>query len=360
MILVLLIFSQSFFSPRGLGEDILVSDAVMEAYGKRVSLSLLNPAYASQFPLTSFFLTGLGGAIYAQEEKRERALWDTRPQTFITLIPTPYTTGISLGISESFNQSFDIFSDSISESGISYRHHVKGRGGIYRAGIGGWKSLSNHISLGLEYNYLFGGSQEEWILEILGGEHLTKDTCKMGYSGGYFKTGVLIRTKFLSLGGLYELPGRLNISTYIKTVAEIDSCKVRSSLPPSYGLGFEVSPKEEVKFSFDYFKRAWENRAIGGIKFTNSEKYSIGIGYKYLRLGYYRMNWSSLTSETRPIREEMVSIGYPLPLKPWGVLQLYGGIGKREGGNLKEWIGRVGFTLFFQEPWKKRKRKWGW
>jgi len=360
MISVLLIFSQSFFSTRGLGEDILVSDAVMEAYGKRVSLSLLNPAYPSQFPLTSFFLTGLGGAIYAQEDNRERALWDIRPQTFIALIPLPYSTGISLGISESFNQSFDIFSDSISVSGISYQHHVKGRGGIYRGYIGGCKSLFNHISIGLEYNYLFGGSTEEWMLKILGGEYLTHDSCKAGYSGDYLKTGILIHTKFLSFGGLCEMPGRLNISTCVKTVAKTDSFKVKGSLPLSYGFGLKVSPKKGVELSFDYFKRVWKDKTIGGVKFKDSDKYSIGIGYKYWRLGYYRMNWSSLTIENRPIREEMVSIGYPLPLKPWGVLQLCGGAGKREGENLREWIGRVGFTLFFQEPWKKRKRKWGW
>lgn len=359
MVLILLILSQSFFSTRGLGEDLLLSDAVMGAYGRRVSLSLLNPAYGSKFPAASFFLTGLGEMVYAHEERRGRLFWGIRPETFITLIPIPYGFGLSLGVYEKFNQDFDIFSDSISSSGISYRHHVRSEGGVYRASIGGWKDFFNLVSIGSEYNYLFGGSTEEWLLEILGGEHLTKDSCSIKYRGGCFTTGLLVKTRLFSFGALYESDVKLNISTHIKTVAQTDSFKLNGSLPYSYGFGFILSPIKDLQLSLDYFKRTWAD-TIGKMEFVNSDKYSLGVGYRSLRIGYGHTNWASPSSKGSPIKEDMVSIGYPLPLRPWGTLQLCLGMGMRKGDGLTEEIGRVSFTFFFQEPWKKRKRKWGW
>jgi hypothetical protein len=150
-------YSQSFFSMRGFGEEILATDAVSSSLGGLVSLSRENPSYPIALNKTSFYANVLSGFVYGQQGTAKRMIYDIRPIRVQGKIPLPFESRIGLKISEMFNQNFNIYSDSLLFSGYWTRRHIIGKGGIYQLGANLSKSFfNNKFSLGAEYLRLFG------------------------------------------------------------------------------------------------------------------------------------------------------------------------------------------------------------
>ncbi|MCX8015241.1 MAG: hypothetical protein N2748_04405, partial [candidate division WOR-3 bacterium] len=116
LILVSLINAQSFFSMKSFGEEILYSNAGAIGLGGLVSLHQENPSYPLELDKTTFSASVLSSLVYGKSGKSGRMVNDIRPMMVEGKIPLPYQFRIGVGLSEIFNQNFNVYSETTSFS----------------------------------------------------------------------------------------------------------------------------------------------------------------------------------------------------------------------------------------------------
>lgn len=303
------ICGQSFFSMRGFGEETLNTDARASSLGGLVSLTKENPAFPVILNKTTFYATVLSSFVYGQQDKNNRMIYDVRPIVVDGTIPLPYNFRVGLKLSELFNQSFDIYSDSIPFSGYWTRRHIIGHGGIYRLGVNIGKAFFNQkLSCGFQYSKLLGQELEQWYFEVLNGNYITLDTLSTAYSAHSLRLGLNANTSILTMGIITEdiLPGVISSKTLShKTIVDsVNGLKI--DLPYSIGFGLAVDKLPRTKFYLDllyknYSKSKLADTIISGFK--NSMKHSLAVehwltDYHPLRIGlrYYLKQRISLNT----------------------------------------------------------------
>jgi len=364
-------FGQSFFSMKGFGEEILYTDANSAALAGLVGLSRENPAFPIALTKTNFSGTVLSNFVYGQENSKSRMIYDIRPLVIDGKIPLPYNFRIGMNLRERFNQNFDIYSDSIPFSGYWTRRQIIGKGGIYGLSFNAGKSFPKQkISLGFEYSRLLGQAVERWYFDIINGNYRTEDSITTNYSAHNLRFGICSEISFITLGIFGEdiLPGKIS-SKVVSHGAVVDSVDgLKFNLPYSLGIGLAVNKFERTKLYFDVFYRAWDKTTIADTavsRFSNSMKYSIAAehwltDYYPLRVGlrYYSLY---LTDHLGlQIKEYALTCGSSMPIPKFGYFDYSLEIIQRQGKEIKETIGRINFSLSFEEAWKKRTRRWGY
>jgi hypothetical protein len=370
--------AQSFFSMRGLGEEIINTDAVMTSLGSVITLSYQNPSYPVIKENMIFEAGIIGSGVLGKESNYQRFLADARPNYLKTIFALPLDFSFGLGLSERFNQNFDIYSDTIANPG--YRRHIVGYGGIYNFGFSVSRSFFQHVALGFEYNRNFGSSQESWFFEELPASNTTTDTVTTNYRGDLLKFGLGVSFWHFTLGGLYEkdLPVYIDSKVLSHGVVSDSISGLKFELPPRIGFGLSFNPVSQLAVYLDYFHRNSQDIKIGystGAIYRNSSKYSLGFAYRLdethiLRVGYRYYNWYFAATESvydagfylppGPIKEQAITLGSGLPIPKFGSLDFALELINRKGGPITENIFRLNLTLHYEEAWEKRKRHWGY
>lgn len=360
--------AQSFFSMRGLGEEIINTDAVMTSLGSAITLSYQNPGYPVLKENMIFEAGIIGSGVLGKESNHQRFLADARPNYLRGIFALPLGFGFGLGLSERFNQNFDIYSDTFTNPG--YQRHIVGYGGIYNFGVSLAKSFFQHASLGFEYNRDFGRAQESWFFEALPASNTTTDTVTNIYRGDVLKFGLGASIWHFTLGALYEydLPIYIDSKVLSHGVISDSISGLKFKLPPRIGFGLSFIPINQLFICLDYFYRNSQAIKIGDSTnaiYRNSSKYSLGLAYKLsekytLRLGYRNYDWYLTEASNQPIKEQAVTLGSGLPIPKFGSLDIALELINRKGGSLTENIFRLNLTLHYEEAWEKRKRHWGY
>ena len=376
ILLAIIIFSllqaQSFFSMRGLGEEIINTDALTTSLGSSNSLSYQNPSYPIKKDNTIFEAALIGSGIYGKDASNQRFISNVRPNYLKGIFVLPLGFGIGLGLSERFNQNFDVFSD----SQFGYQRHIVGYGGIYSVGLGISRSFYEHVGLGFEYNRNFGDAQERWFFESSIGTNINTDTVATNYRGDLLKFGLSANIWKLNLGVLYEKDFPIYINSRVLShgviTDSIENLEFRFPAKIGLGLSFEAMPK--LTFYLDYFHRnnpfrqtsgALPPESIVNIIYRNTDKYSLGIEYKLnekhsLRVGYRYYNWYFVDRSNKTINEQAITLGSGIPIPRFGSFNFALELINRKGGSLTENICRLNLTLHYEEAWKIRKRRWGY
>jgi hypothetical protein len=365
------ISAQSFFAMRGFGEEILFSDANASGLGGLVNLSRENPSFPLDLNKTSFYANVLSGFVYGKQGTSSRMIYDIRPLMVEGKIPLPYQFRIGLKLSEMFNQNFDIYSDSLQFSGYWTRRHIIGKGGIYRLGGNIGKTLFNQkLSCGVEYSKLFGQGLEQWYFDVLDGNYLTLDSVITAYSAHNLRFGITADVASLTLGITVEdiLPGIIN-SRVMSHNSIVDSVSgLKFDLPYGIGFGVIVDKLPQTKFYLDFLYKNWSNTKIANApvtKFQNSTKYSLAVehwltDYRPLRIGLRYYSSYLLDHTNSQIKEYALTGGSSVVIPKFGYFDYSLEIIQRNGTEVKETIGRINFSLSFEEIWKKRTRRWGY
>jgi opacity protein-like surface antigen len=359
--------AQSFFSMRGLGEEIINTDAIMNSLGGTVIFSYQNPSYPVINENTVFEATIIGIGVYGKDANHRRFIADARPNYLKGIFSLPYEFGIGLGLSERFNQNFDVYSDTIANPG--YQRHIVGYGGIYSFAISLSRSFYKHIRFGLEYNRHFGDAQERWFFETSQTTTITTDTVTTDYRGDAFKFGFCANLFSFNLGVLYEKNLPLYISSQVLShgVLTDSISNLKFQFPPRIGFGLSFNAINKLTFYLDYFHRNSENTTIADTNWTifkNSNKYSLGIEYKLdekhsLRAGYRYYDWYFTDHSNSIINEQAITLGSSIPIPKFGAFNFALELINRKGSSLSEKICRLNVTLHYEEAWRIRKRRWG-
>jgi hypothetical protein len=361
---------QSFFSMRGFGEQLLYTDAYSSSLGGLVSLGRENPAFPMVLEKTSFYASVTPDFVIGQENRASRIIYDIRPISVDGKIPLPYGFRAGLKLSEQFNQNFNIYSDSTQFSNYWIRRHIIGQGGIYRLAGGVGKSFFNRkLTLGFEYSKLLGQSMERWYFEVMNGNYITQDTINTNYSGNSIRFGAITNISFVTIGLSAEniLPGRIN-SNIISHGTIVDSVRgLKYTAPYNVGLGIVIDKLSRTKLFLDLYYENWSSIKLADTLvsgFKNSLKYSIGAEHwlndNYpLRIGFRYYQTYLEDHYGKQVYEYALTGGSSVKIPKFGFFDYSLEIIRRQGRGLKETIGRINFSISFDEAWKKRTRRWG-
>lgn len=362
--------AQSFFNPRGLGEALSPPDAGQLAQGGHAALTGLNPGAVVGLDRTTLRFGGLVSGALGTQDGNTRGIIGARPTGLSGAVPVPAGIRVLFGIEERFNQDFDVWSDSLSDT--LYRRRVTGRGGIYSLHVGAAKSFWKTVAIGLEYSYLTGGSREHWLYEVTNG-YTSTDTVETDYRAGTVRAGLGLELGPVSAGAYFEPGIELTARRFKKVHGVVgDSDRTyRLALPWSGGAAVRVRPIDRLGLSLGATMRPWSGATITDsdstfdLGFRDALRLSAGVEFRVapdypVRLGYSNSTWYYAASSGAVVAEHGISAGTGFAIPKFGSIDVAAEVLLRDTPSLKETAGRLGFTLAYGEVWAKRTRRWGY
>ncbi len=356
------LFSQSFFAARGLGEEVSSYEAGQSSLGKNHIFSYENPT----FPLdlkTTITLGSIGQQLlYAKGGEGERFLYQFQINYFKVLIPTFGRTKFGFGLRRRFAQDFDIYSDTFG----SYFWHIIGKGGINALSFALAKEIRGIFAFGVGYDYIFGGSEENWSFETENGP-LTQETVFGRYQGGSIRFATLGRIGQIEIGTGMELFFPIQYQGHLSVKPETAvKREIRISPVYNFGLSFPIRELKRVFFGFQF--KDWAQTKLDGEvmdNLTSGFLFSLGLIDYWrerhpLRIGYAENFWSLLAKDKRRVEESSLNLGTSILIPKFGFFDLSLETFYRRGGDLKEIGLRILFSPRFDETWKRRERRWGY
>lgn len=364
-------YAQSFFSMKGFGEEVLYHDAQAASLGGLVNLGYANPSAPLILEKTEFRATITGNFVLGQQGNQRRMIYDIRPLLISGKIALPYKFGLGMKLVELFDQNFDVYSDSIQVGNYWTRRHIIGRGGIY--GIFAQLSkrlLNDKLALGLEYAKLIGQELEQWNFEVFQGSYTTSDTVEIQYAAHMLRAGFLTNFKCWTIGFIAEdiRPGTISqkVMSHNSIIDSMSGTKI--NLPTGIGLGIAFKKIPKTTIFADFFMRNWSQSTINDTiisRYSNSMKISTGVEYLLtdntpLRFGLKLYQSYQTDINHYKISEYALTIGSRIAIPKFGGFDVGLELAQRQGRDVKETIGRLGFSLAYEEAWKKRIRRWGY
>lgn len=354
-------FGQSFFSTRGLGEEILSYDAYQSSLGKNYLFSYENPSFPLRFNSTVTIGNISQQILFAQEKRNKRFLYHYQIDYVKISIPTFYQTSFGLGLRRRFSQDFNIYS----ETAGSYYWHISGKGGINSVSFSLGKRFQDILSLGFSYQYLFGGSEEEWSFETEG-ISLTQETIFGQYNGSSYQFSFLSRINSLQLGSAIEIFSPIKYLGYLSVPSETTRKKISLPLIFNFGIAYNLSEYRQMLFGLNF--KNWRKVKLEekvAPNFTNGFLFSFGFSDYWqekipFRLGYSENLWYLLTKAGKRIGESSLNFGTSIKVPKFGFFDLNLETFYRRGSTLKELGIKILFSPRYDETWKKRERRWGY
>lgn len=367
-----LTLAQSFFNMNGLGEPAYSATSQTAALGNPIALSSGNPGNFIHLSQTSLEMTLLGIGTIGQQATMTRAVAGVRPATFYGAVPLPTRTRILVAVDEIFNQDFDVWSESLSDTLM--RHHIQSHGGIYALNAGIAQSFLSHFCLGVYLRPHLGGVRENWSYITPEGTIAT-DTIAIDYSAFNARFGAALQFYPVTLALSYDLPLNLTAQRW-KLIHGVITDSFRTyqiKLPVMLNFGAAIGPIWKInQFTLGLEMRPWNQATINHnpANYLSTLRPSFGIEYELLpehplRLGYSMTHWYCLNSaSSQPIQEKTLHLGTGFPVPKFGNIDIGAEIifrtSQTRSGLLKETSGRLLLTLAYKEIWAKRTRRWGY
>lgn len=359
--------AQSFFSSRGFGEAVTYGDATSGALGGLFTASTRNPAYPLGTSKTNFTASALVlGDLASDDSGHYGALGDVRPAFLKVRVPLPVGFRLGLGLEEMFNQDFNVYSDSYPQ----YQRHVVSRGGVYDLNGSVAADLFKTVSIGAEYARLFGGSREIWRFDAFQGDYATFDTIQYSYAGDALTFGLYAQRWIVGLGGFYQPVLDFNVDSWVRTHGIVSESTIAEPVgfPARYGAGLVISPTASLKVFLEGSRSDDSKLTIGGTtqpEFHNSSEGVLGVQYMLddvhpLRLGARWNEWYLSDAAGTQVKEIAGTGGSSFPIAGLGSFDFSLEYMYRFGATIHESVVRAGMTLYFEEPWMARKRRWGY
>jgi hypothetical protein len=368
--------AQSYFNTQALGELVGPGDARAAGTGDAWALSFANPGLLVNLNKVSFSLGTFGSMAVGSSGASRRAVGTARPAALDIAAPLPAGFRLFAGINERFDQSFDIWSESLPDT--AYRRHVVGRGSIHvlRAGLA--RSFFGLFCAGIGYDGLVGGTREDWRFEIGQGDYTSVDTIEADYSASGFEAGLSLQHRLLTIAALYRSGTDLTVSRLLRVHGVVNDTQRTSvvSLPHSLHLGVGVLPISRLSLTAGLDLLPWAGASImtdtepaHALGFANTNRVSLGAEYLAtddypVRVGcsfgdaYFRLR----PGNSDPLRVSQLSIhlGSSIPVPSFGSLDLSAALLHRRTALLSELAGRLTVTLSYHEAWSRRTRRWGY
>ncbi len=266
-------------------------------YRVKNTINYLNPAsYTATDTLSFVFDAGLqGGFMKVTSSTGSNTSKILYLDHIAMLFPATKWWGLSMGIVPFSRSGYEILG---STSDTTYRYIYSGNGGLSQFYIGSAVRIGKHISLGLNFSYIFGPIERTRNV-ILNNEYAA--TTKYSYKGNvnniFFNYGIqyfttIARKHSLVVGGSLSNDTEMK-STYSEVVTRYHSFYGTDTLlysgkkkgtvlfPMKWGIGFTYNYSNQFTIGFDYHTADWSKTLIFGQPepLTTNKQYRFGMQF---------------------------------------------------------------------------------
>lgn len=380
-------------STRFKGTNDIVNMGGISVYADSTHINVLNPASYSDQMLTSFQL-GVTSSYYklnagTQTEKAQKTTFDYLVLGF----PVSKKMGVSFGLLPQSAVGYRFINDNTSGDNTISKYF--GKGGVNKVYVGTGYKITSKLSVGFDFQYLFGSIETEAQVYKNTVQYGTKEINESSLSGVAFNTGLTYNTKLnnklnLKSSLAYTPEAKLN-SNNVRNYSlfalssngtivpasfdtEVNVVDTKLVVPSKLAVGAGVGNKKwfvggDVVFSgtgsqinrFDnYSNVSYENAtkvAFGGFfipKFDSYNNYLERITYR----GGFRFENTGLVVNSTAIKDKAVNLGFGLPLSgSFSSLNLgleYGHRGTVMKGLVREEYFSVSLGLIFNDKWFRK------
>ncbi|WP_353168397.1 hypothetical protein [Flavobacterium sp.] len=380
-------------SARFKGTNDIVTMGGISVYSDSIHINVLNPAsYSNQFVTT--FQVGMTSSFYnlstaSAKEQAKKTTFDYVVMGF----PVSKKVGVSVGLLPHSAVGYRLNADTRSVDGFVKQY--KGKGGVNKVFFGAGYKLSQKLSVGMDFQYLFGiiNTQSDVLNQniIYGSREINESTV----SGLAVNAGLNFKTKFTSkldfFSSLTYAPeAKLNsdntrnvslvsalangsiVPASLDTEVNVADTKliVPSKLAIGAGLGnrqwflggdiaFSGSGNQVNRFE-NYSNVSFENGvkvAVGGFiipKFDSYNNYFQRVTYR----GGFKFENTGLVINNTAIKDKSVTLGFGLPISgTFSSMNLgieYGSRGTTRNGLIKEDYFSINIGLLFNDKWFRK------
>lgn len=375
------------------GTNDIVNMGGISVYADSTHINVLNPASYSNQLLTSFQI-GTTSMFYklnagSNTEKAKKTTFDYLVMGF----PVSKKIGVSVGLLPQSAVGYRFVNDNISLNNTVNRYI--GQGGVNKVYFGAGYKLTSKLSIGADFQYLFGSIDTESQKFETGVQYGSREINESILSGIAFNTGLTFNTKLNSKLNFkssltYSPEAKLN-SNNIRNVAlvsigttgnavavsadtEVNVADTKLNIPSKLAIGAGIGNRKwfiggDVVFSgsgsqinrFDnYANVSYENAtkiAFGGFylpKFDSYNSYFQRITYR----GGIRFENTGLVVNNTAIQDKAMSLGLGLPISgTFSSLNLgveFGQRGTVMKGLVREDYFSISLGLIFNDKWFRK------
>ncbi|MFO7879931.1 MAG: hypothetical protein ACQES0_07710 [Bacteroidota bacterium] len=321
-------------------------------------LYVANPAsYTSIDSLRFIMEVGVGGSFKYMSSGttgETASLYDMNLDYLSFGFPVTSYWGAAMGVMPYSDVGYDLVT---SESSLGYprKHYYAGSGGVNQAFLGSSFSLLDNLSLGVNFNYLFGSISQINTVEFDGeidGMVDIREENTMYINDYYFSLGAQYTHNFseeqaLTLGITWDVNNTLNAKrdyivsnslssatdVVVDTIAYESKEKGKISLPSGIGAGLAYTYKDVLTLAADYKFQDWTDNEIFGEVDSLGASQRVSMGAEYIpdgkssaslsyagkiryRLGaYYHDSYLQFDQGNTRVNDFGISFGLGLPMK---------------------------------------------
>lgn len=299
--------------------------------------------------------------------------------------------GSSLGLMpfSSENYEFNSMQPVLGTPGESSNSYSQGYGGINRVYWANAYEFFHHLSIGVNFSYLFGSISQKTILENQNVPSTYVSTNKStNYGNPYLEYGVqyygsLGKKWDFTVGGTFANRTNLTADNNI-TIYNIDSTELKNesfqqtnfTLPTSFGAGISLTKNKKYTFLADYRYQGWSSLNYSGFNYAlqNSERGSIGFEISnkrtvyntlfetsYIHAGvYYGATYLNVYGEQ--IKDRGITLGAGINAKrsplSYALTLQYGIRGTQTKELIQERYFSIGVMLSYRDFWYTKGRRY--
>lgn len=374
------------------GTNDIIAIGGLSVYSDSTHLNVLNPAsYANQM-LTSIQVGGTSNFYKLSSSTDTQKAQKTTFDYLVIGLPYSKKLGFSLGLLPQSAVGYRLVNDQLSTNNYAYRYN--GSGGLNKVYFGAGYQLTSKLSVGMDFQYLFGSIDAKTTLLISNVQFSTREINNSNVTGVGLNFGLNYQSKLndkinyrTSFTFAPEMKLNSKNSRQIATISfgadgteipasvnDIDVADTKLVLPTKIAAGFGLGNRKWF-VGADYSFRGTGNQVnrfenYSNVSYENSSKIAIGgffipkyDSYKnyFERVTYragFRYENTGLVINNTSIKDRALSFGFAFPItgtfSSLSIGSEWGTRGTSANGLIKENYFSVNVGLIFNDKWFKK------
>lgn len=374
------------------GTNDIIAIGGLSVYSDSTHLNVLNPAsYANQM-LTSIQVGGTSNFYKLSSSTDTQKAQKTTFDYLVIGLPYSKKLGFSLGLLPQSTVGYRLVNDQLSTNNYAYRYN--GSGGLNKVYFGAGYQLTSKLSVGMDFQYLFGSIDAKTTLLISNVQFSTREINNSNITGVGLNFGLNYQSKLndkinyrTSFTFAPEMKLNSKNSRQIATISfgadgteipasvnNIDVADTKLVLPTKIAAGFGLGNRKWF-VGADYTFRGTGNQVnrfenYSNVSYENSSKIAIGgyfipkyDSYKnyFERVTYragFRYENTGLVINNTSIKDRALSFGFAFPItgtfSSLSIGSEWGTRGTSANGLIKENYFSVNVGLIFNDKWFKK------
>jgi len=341
-------------------------------------INAANPAsYSAVDSMTMLFDFGLNASSTLYKQGRASMSTSNGGMDYVAMkVPLKRGWGAAIGLYPLSKVGYSYSFENELSNGDNYTGSYTGTGGLNAFFLGTSVALGKHVSLGVNYKYIFGQITQSSYEDFESTEIKDVNVSEYWYlNGSAFDAGIQYKQRINKLnefvvGATFSEKVPLNNSVYKISVSTDTSYSTTSSnfdVPRTVGVGVSWIYDQRLTLAFDINRQQWAGAAFNGAvdSLSNMTRISVGMEYlpsfaatRYYKAVKYRLggNYSDsyIKNDMGNLKNIGLSLGFGLPLNQNSALNVAFEVGKvipPLSTMISETYFKVSLDMTFNENW---------